>query len=78
MLNLINENKLVGIPDVLHSLRACIRHILYSVGPWVLFFPVVALGQVHAPNVQVHTDVHPWDLLNPLAWISAKEFGGDF
>ncbi|MXW15372.1 MAG: hypothetical protein F4Z62_07520, partial [Rhodothermaceae bacterium] len=45
--------------------RVCIRHILNFVGFWVLFFPVVVLGQTHAPQSQVHTGVTaPRTLLN--------------
>ncbi|MXW15264.1 MAG: hypothetical protein F4Z76_10175, partial [Rhodothermaceae bacterium] len=46
--------------------RVCVRHALNFVGLWVMFSPIVVLGQVHTPTVQFHTDVtDPLVLLNP-------------
>ncbi|MXW33075.1 MAG: hypothetical protein F4Z62_08220, partial [Rhodothermaceae bacterium] len=46
--------------------RFRVRNALCSIGLWILFFPVVVLGQVHVPNVQVYTGVTAARvLLNP-------------
>ncbi|MCY3628728.1 MAG: hypothetical protein OXG94_01805, partial [Bacteroidetes bacterium] len=47
-------------------LRACIRHTLHSAGLWVVFFPVVVLGQVQTSNVQFRIGVPAlWASINP-------------
>ncbi|MYJ20236.1 MAG: hypothetical protein F4100_05765, partial [Rhodothermaceae bacterium] len=45
--------------------RDCIRHALHSVGLWVLCFPIVVFAQVHAQQIQSHTEVEFQVLLSP-------------